>query len=80
MEVREQVYEIFREVFENDSLAISDTTSAKDIRDWDSLANINLVVAMEKQFGVKFAIQEIMPLQNVGDMIQLIEKKKKSRE
>lgn len=75
MNIKEQVFDIFREEFENNSLQLSETTNAKDIRDWDSLANINLVVAMEKQFGVKFVMHEIVQLQNVGDMINLIEKK-----
>ena len=69
------VNEIFIDVFDDNSLIIKEDTNADDIEDWDSLANINLVVAMEKEFNLKFNINEIEKLNNVGDMIDLIKKK-----
>ena len=69
------VNEIFIDVFDDNSLIIKEDTNADDIEDWDSLANINLVVAMEKEFNLKFNINDIEKLNNVGDMIDLIKKK-----
>lgn len=72
--IEEKVTEIFRDIFDNPELTITQTTNAKDIKAWDSLANINLIVAMEKEFKIKFNIQEIKQLKNVGGMIELIKK------
>jgi acyl carrier protein len=71
----ERLQEIFRDVFDDETLILTSSTSAKDIEDWDSLAQINLVAAIESEFSMKFDIAEIPTLQNVGDMIDLIEKK-----
>jgi acyl carrier protein len=68
---------IFREEFESENLVIDVTTSSKDIENWDSLANINIIVASEREFNIKFSNQEIKSFQNVGDMIQLINNKLK---
>jgi acyl carrier protein len=71
----EEVQQIFRDVIDRPSLTIGRETSAKDVEDWDSLAHINLVVAIEKRFRVKFALGELQSLRNVGDMIDLIGRK-----
>lgn len=70
----EKITIIFRDVFDNDDLSISPDMSSADIDGWDSLAQINLIVAMEKEFSVKFIIDDILKLQNIGDMANLIEK------
>ena len=67
---------VFREVFEDPSIVIRPETSASDIPTWDSLMHIQLVVAVEKNFGIRFAAGEIEKLQNVGEMIALIAQKK----
>lgn len=66
------VQEIFRDVFDDDELIITDSTSSKDIEDWDSLEHISLIVAMEKEFNMKFDIKQVNKLENVGGMIDLI--------
>ena len=75
---RQQIFnvltEIFREVFDDDSIVLKDTTSAYDIEDWDSLAQITLIGTIEKKFNVKFNMKDVMKLQNVGEMIDLIGK------
>jgi len=71
-EVMEKVQDIFRDVFDDDSLVISDSTNSSDIEDWDSLEHIALVVSMEKEFDMKFDIKEVNKLENVGGMIDLI--------
>ena len=67
--------QIFREVFENPALAITRQTTAEDIVEWDSLMHIQLIVAAEKQFDVRFGVGEVEKLQNVGDMLDLIDRK-----
>lgn len=70
--ILEAVQEIFRDNFDDDTLEINRATCADDIEDWDSLEQINLLTAMEKQFGVKFKLDDVRGLANVGDMVDLI--------
>jgi acyl carrier protein len=78
-QLQPELQEVFREVFDDDSLVISESTSAADIDGWDSMAHINLIIAIEKQFGIKFAAAEIAALgrrgQTVGNMVQLLQTK-----
>lgn len=70
-----EIQEIFRDVFDDESLNIANETNANDIEEWDSLEQINLIVAMENVFKIKFTIDEVSELKNVGEMISLITKK-----
>ncbi|MDD3413736.1 MAG: acyl carrier protein [Lachnospiraceae bacterium] len=74
-EIFEEVQTIFRNVFDDEELIISDGTNSEDVEDWDSLEHINLVVAMEKKFNLKFDIKEVGTLKNVGEMVDLIERR-----
>lgn len=67
-----QMQEIFREVFNDDTLIITMQTNAEDIEAWDSFNHINLVAAVEQSFHVQFALGELQELENVGDMIHLM--------
>ncbi len=78
-ELFEKITEIFREEFDDDSLVIVDETNAEDIEDWDSLAHVELVMAMEKEFHMKFNLREVGELQNVGEMADLILRKMEER-
>lgn len=69
------VQDIIRDVLDNDSLLISDTMSAQDVDNWDSLAHISIITAIEKQLTIRFNISEIESMDNIGTMIHLIEKK-----
>lgn len=71
-EVMEKVTRIFRDVFDDDTLVIEDSTNSSDIEDWDSLEYIALIVSMEKEFDLKFDIKEVNKLENVGEMVDLI--------
>ena len=64
--------EIFRTVFSDDALSISGATSASDISEWDSLAQIRLLMAMEQTFDIQFSLDEVEDLQNVGEIVELI--------
>lgn len=71
----EELNKIFRDVFDNDTIAIFETMTAKDLQEWDSLNHINLIVAAERHFKIKFTTQEIMTFQNVGHFANAIEQK-----
>ena len=66
------VQDIFRDVFDEDTLNISDKTSSDDIEEWDSLNQINLVSAIEKEFNIKFSLTELVSFKDVGSMIDLM--------
>ena len=70
--VYEKLNEIFRDVFDDEDITVNDATTADDIEDWDSLEHINLVVAVEKCFGIKFTMGEVMGMKNVGEMMDII--------
>ena len=67
--------QIFREVFEDDALVISEATTADDVEGWDSMNHITLVVETERRFKIKFQTAEIEELKDVGEFVGLIAKK-----
>lgn len=69
-----KVNEIFWDVFDDEDIEIDETTTADDIEDWDSLTHITLVSAVETEFGFKFTMKEVQGMQNVGEMIDIIER------
>ena len=73
---KEEIYErlntVFREVFDDDEIEVCETTTADDIEDWDSLEHINLVAAVEQEFGIKFTMAQVMGMKNVGEMVDII--------
>lgn len=73
---REQVFrqlnDVFQDVFDDKSIIVSDITTANDIEDWDSLEHVNLIVAVEKNFNIKFTMNEMVKFKNVGDMVDKI--------
>ena len=71
-EVMEKVTEIFRDVFDDEDLVIGDSTNSDDIEDWDSLEHINLVAAVEQEFGIKFTMAQVVGMKNVGEMVDII--------
>ena len=64
--------EIFIDVLDLDECNLTDETSANDIEEWDSLSHIQLIVAIEKSFGIKFTSLEIMKWRNVGELVDSI--------
>ena len=77
--ILEKLNEIFQDIFDDDSLVITETTTANDVEDWDSIEHINLIDAVEKEFGMKFKMQEVSGMKNVGEMVHFIADKKKIR-
>ncbi len=71
-EVYDRLNEIFRDVFDDDSITVSDSTTSADIEEWDSLEHINLVVAVEEEFGFKFQMGQVVSMKDVGEMVDII--------
>lgn len=71
-EVFKQLNEVFRDVFEDDTIVVNDGTTAEDIEDWDSFEHINLIVAVEEKFGMKFSMGQVTAMKNVGEMADII--------
>lgn len=74
-EIFSKLNEIFIDVLDLDEVELTDETSANDIEEWDSLSHIQLIVAIEKAFGIKFTSLEIMKWKNVGEMVSTMEEK-----
>ena len=70
--VTSRLTEVFHQVFDDDSISLRDDTTAKDIDEWDSLTHISLVLAVEKEFGLRLSAAEVGGLANVGSMINLL--------
>ena len=71
-EVFERLNEVFRDVFDDESITVNDQTTADDIEDWDSLEHINLMAAVESEFGIKFSMGQVVTMKNVGEMVEII--------
>lgn len=71
-DIYSKLNEIFIDVLDLDEVELTDDTSANDIEEWDSLSHIQLIVAVEKTFGIKFTSLEIMKWKNVGEMVDSI--------
>jgi len=73
-EIFDHVQEIFRTVFDDEDLVLTREMTSADIEDWDSLEQINLLVAIEKRFSIKFQLQDVKDLPNVGAMLDLVKR------
>ena len=71
-EIYERLNNVFRDVFDDDEIVVNANTTANDIEDWDSLEHINLIVSVEQEFGMKFNMNEVTTMKNVGDMVNII--------
>ncbi len=74
-EIYRELETIFRDVFDDESIRVHPELSAADLEEWDSFMHINLLVASEQRFGIKFNAVEIDRLRNVGDFAELIRAK-----
>jgi len=70
--IKKRLNRVFQEVFENDRLEISEMVTANDIDEWDSLTHVVLVMAVEKEFGLRLTAVEVGKLENVGAMISVL--------
>lgn len=74
-EISIKLEQIMRIVFDDASIVIRDDLSAADVESWDSLNHINLIVAIEKKFGIRFTTREVYAADTVGEFIDMLEKK-----
>lgn len=75
MDTLSKLQDIFRNVFDDDSLVITRDTTAQDIEAWDSVQNITLMLEVESAFGIRFSTSEIAYFKHVGDLIDGLERK-----
>ncbi|HXS36703.1 MAG TPA: acyl carrier protein [Flavipsychrobacter sp.] len=74
-EILVRVNEIFKKELDNEDIKLDFESTAKDVEEWDSLSHVQLIVAIEKSFKIRFASREIQSWQNVGQMVETIFKK-----
>ena len=75
MNTRDLLNGVFQEVFDDDTIQIGPEMTADDIDGWDSLSHVNLIVAIEMKFGIRFTHKELLTFRNVGDLLRNIESK-----
>jgi len=75
MAITEKLTRVFREVFDDDTLVLTDEMTADDVDAWDSLSHVNLMIAIEIAFGIEFKQNEIQSFANVGELRNGIEEK-----
>jgi len=75
MSIEERLTKVFTTVFDNKSIEISPELTADDVDEWDSLSHINLMIAIELEFGIEFDQSEIQNFANVGELMASIEDK-----
>ena len=71
-EIYERLESVFREVFDDEAITLSPTTTAADIEDWDSIEHITLISAVEDEFKMRFTMGEVSGMKNVGEMADII--------
>lgn len=71
----EQIQEIFRDVLDDEEIVLEPATTADDVEGWDSLTHIQLIVAIEKHFKIKFTSKEILSWKNVGELVDCLASK-----
>ena len=72
----ERLTRVLRDVFDNDELVATPELTARNVAGWDSLGNVRLFVEIERAFGIRFSAMEISSLMNVGQLAELIAKKR----
>ena len=74
MPVHDELEQLFRDVFGDDTIELTEETTARDVPQWDSLGHVNLMFAIEERFGVRFRGNELAEFANVGELKRFLEK------
>lgn len=72
-QIYSRLSEIFKDVFDEDSIQLRPSLSANDVEGWDSLTHIRLIMSVEKAFKIKFSTSQVRKLENVGNLVSLIQ-------
>lgn len=75
MDIQERLTKVFRAVFDNESITLTPDLTADDVDEWDSLSHINLMLAIELEFGIEFSQSEIQNFSNVGELLECVKTK-----
>ncbi len=75
-DILSDIGEVCKTVFNDETLVVTQTTSANDIGNWDSMTNLFLIDAIEKKFNVKFSVDDVFNSQNIGDLCNVIMQRK----
>ncbi len=79
MDIQQRLTSVFRDVFNDDTLILRPDLTASEVENWDSLAHIDMITAVEHEFKIRFTTGDVSSMKNVGDLMALIEKKTSSR-
>ena len=74
MTTLEKIQPVFRDVFDDENLTVTEATVAADVEDWDSFAQMSIIMGIEQMFGIKFTTDEVTGFRNVGDIVKTVEK------
>ena len=72
MELQDKLNQIFCEVFDDDDIKIAPEMTANDVDGWDSLSHVNLIVAIESKFDIRFTQKELLTFKNIGNLLESI--------
>lgn len=70
--VLEKINDVFKEIFDDETLEVDENTTANDVEGWDSLTHINIIASVEKEFDIDFSTKEVISMKNIGDMVDII--------
>lgn len=73
-EIFQKLNDVFQDIFDDDSITVTEKTTAADIEDWDSLMHITLISAVEEEFDIRFEMKDVIRFNNVGEMADVIER------
>jgi acyl carrier protein len=73
MDVHERLEQVFQTIFNDDELVLTEETTAADVPGWDSLAHVNLMFAVEAEFGLQFIGNQFAEFENVGELVRFLE-------
>ena len=74
MTTLEKIQPLFRDIFDDEELTVTEETVAADVKGWDSFAQMHIIMGVEDMFGISLSTDDITGLKNVGDIVKAIEK------
>ncbi len=74
MSTLDKIQPIFKDIFDDEDLVVTEETVAADVEDWDSFVQMQIVMAIEEMFGIKFSTDEVTEFKNVGDVVKAIDR------